>query len=91
MTYDSIEVLENFHSSEALGYPLLRDVDAKHVNALGIRNENYEAGHRAYGIPHPGVLFVDSEGIIRAKYAVPGYRQRPPFEALLEHLADAVK
>ena len=90
MTYDGQEKLAAFHSEASLGYPLLQDIDAQHVNALGVRNETYEAGHRFYGIPHPGVLYMDSEGIIRAKYAVPGYRQRPPFEALLEHLAKVV-
>ena len=90
MTYDSVEVLAGFHSEESLSYPLLRDEDAKHVNALGILNDSYEQGHQAYGIPHPGVLYVDAEGVIRAKYAIRGFRNRPPFEALLDHLQGLV-
>ena len=90
MTYDAASVLAAFHSGEALGYPLLRDVGAKHVSALGILNEAYPEGHPAHGIPHPGVIYVDAQGTIRAKYAIPGYRQRPPFAALLEHLASLV-
>ena len=90
MTYDSLEVLAGLHAEEELSYPLLQDVDAEHVNALGIRNEDYPEGHRAYGIPHPGVIFIDAEGIIRAKYAVAGYRERPPFDALIKHLAGLV-
>ena len=53
MTYDSQEVLSGFHNKENLGYPLLQDVDAQHVNAYNIRNLDYAQGHRAYGIPHP--------------------------------------
>ncbi|NKC01611.1 MAG: redoxin domain-containing protein [Pseudomonadales bacterium] len=90
MTYDATKVLADFHAAENLNYPLLRDQDAQHVTALGIRSEEYEEGHRAYGIPHPGVIFLDGEGVIRAKYAVPGYRQRPPFDALVEHLRGLV-
>ena len=90
MTYDSLEVLADFHTDEELSYPLLRDENAKHVNALGVRNEDYPEGHRAYGIPHPGVLYVDAQGIIRAKYAVAGYRERPPFSALIAHLQGVV-
>lgn len=86
MTYDSLEVLKTFHTEQNLGYVLLQDVQAQHVNALGIRNEDYEEGHQAYGIPHPGILFIGADGVIKAKYAVPGYRSRPPFEALLEDL-----
>ncbi len=82
MTYDSVEMLSAFHGDQALGYPLLKDEDARHVNALGVRNEDYAEGHRAYGIPHPGILFISADGTIKAKYAVPGYRQRPPFDAL---------
>ncbi len=83
MSYDSLEVLEGFHSGNELPYPLLRDVDAAHVIAYGVLNEDYEPGHRGYGIPHPGVFLVDRDGVIQGKFAVPGYRQRPPFEDML--------
>ena len=82
MTYDSQEILASFHSSENLNYPLLQDENAKHVLAFGILNEEYAPGHRAYGIPHPGIMFVGSDGTVKAKYAVPGYRRRPPFDRL---------
>ncbi len=90
MTYADVAKLKAFHDAENLGYPLLQDENAKHVNALGIRNEGYEEGHNMYGIPHPGVMFVDNNGIIRAKYAIPGYRSRPPFEELLAHISGLV-
>ncbi len=82
MTYDSIDILDTFHMEQQLSYPLLHDENAKHVNALGVRNEDYAQGHRAYGIPHPGILFIGADGVIKAKYAVPGYRSRPPFDML---------
>ena len=82
MTYDSIEILAVFHGEQALQYPLLRDENAKHVNALGVRNMDYAEGHNAFGIPHPGILFIGVDGTIKAKYAVPGYRSRPPFDEL---------
>ena len=82
MTYDSREVLASFHEEQALTYPLLQDIEAKHVSALGVLNEEYAPGSRAYGIPHPGILFISADGTVKAKYAVPGYRRRPPFDAL---------
>lgn len=84
MTYDSLELLAGFHAEQSLGYPLLRDADAILVDALGIRNEEYAPGHRAYGIPHPGILLIGADGKIKAKYAVPGYRRRPPFDVLIQ-------
>lgn len=83
MSYDSVEILEGFHSSENLPYPLLRDEDARHVKAYGVLNENYEPGHRGYGIPHPGVLLISADGVVLQKFAVPGYRERPPFEDIM--------
>ena len=84
MTYDSVEILKAFQTEQNLGYVLLRDEDVHHVNGFGIRNEEYEAGHRGYGIPHPGIFYLSSSGEILAKFAIPGYRERPPMEAVFE-------
>ena len=91
MTYDDLSVLADFHSKQSLGYPLLRDEAAKHVLAYGILNEDYQPGDRAYGIPHPGILFVGNDGTVLAKFAVPGYRSRPPFNDLLDTVATIVQ
>ena len=90
MTYDSQEILAGFHAERSLNYPLLRDIDAQHVNALGIRDLDYEPGESAYGIPYPGILFIGADGIIRGKFAVPGYRSRPPFDDVLEMVSEQV-
>jgi len=84
MTYDSVELLKAFHDKSKLGFPLLHDEAAKHVLALGILNAEYKPGHSAYGIPHPGILLISREGKVLARFAVPGYRQRPPLEEVLE-------
>ena len=89
MTYDSVDVLSAFHAEAGLGYPLLRDEDVKHVNAFGIRNEEYEPGHGGYGIPHPGIFWISSDGKVLAKFAVPGYRTRPPMEEVLKAVTPA--
>lgn len=80
MTYDDRAILAAFHTEQSLGYPLLQDEGLKHVNAYGIRNEAYSEGDSGYGIPHPGVLFVNRQGIVLAKFAESGYRKRPLME-----------
>lgn len=80
MTYDGVEALARFHADENLGYPLLRDEEGQHVSGFGVLNEEYEPGDGAYGIPHPGVLHLTPDGMVAAKFAVPGYRARPPME-----------
>ena len=79
MTYDSLEVLKEFHDERDLGFPLLRDVDGKHVNAFGVADEDL-----GRGIPLPGILWLAPDGRINAKFAVRGYRTRPPISDLLD-------
>jgi peroxiredoxin len=38
----------------------------------------------AYGI-------IDPDGIIQLKFAVPGYRERPPFEQVYQQIAERVQ
>ena len=88
MTYDSVEMLKTIEEDEGIGFVLLHDEAVSHVDALGIRNLDYEPGHRAYGIPYPGIFLVDTEGLIRAKFAEEDYRDRPDFAFVLEAAAD---
>lgn len=87
MTYDDVSVLAAFHAEQKLGYPLLQDKDTKHIGAYGVLNTDYEPGDSGYGIPYPGILYVDGDGKVLLKFAVPGYRQRPPLDAVLDAIA----
>ena len=87
MTYDSVELLKTVGEDEGIDFTLLRDEDAAHVDALGIRNLDYEPGHRAYGIPYPGIFLIDADGVIQAKFAEEDYRDRPDFSFVLEAAA----
>jgi peroxiredoxin len=91
MSYDARDKAAAFHAEQELGYPILQDEDVRHVDAYGIRNEDYEPGESGYGIPHPGILYIDPDGIIQLKFAVPGYRERPPFEQVYQQIAERVQ
>ncbi len=86
MTYDRREVLAAFHSENELGYPLLQDENVRHFEAYGIKNEQYQPGESGYGIPHPGIVFVNADGLVEFKFADRGYRDRPSFEAIFSAL-----
>ncbi len=83
ITYDPVDQQMSFASASDITYPLLSDQDVAHVNAYGIRNEEYAPGHAGYGIPHPGIIYFDSQQVVRLKFAIPGYRQRPPMAEVL--------
>ena len=90
MTYDDRAILAEFHAAQNLGYPLLQDEDVKHMTAYSVRNEEYEAGDQGYGIPDPGILYIRKDGTIAGKFAVPGYRGRPPFEEVHEFVSATI-
>lgn len=88
MTYDSVATLKTVQEDQDIQFPLLHDEEVSHVNALGIRNLDYEPGHRIYGIPYPGIFLVDADGVILAKFAEERYQDRPPFEDILAAIAE---
>jgi peroxiredoxin len=84
MTYDSIETLKLVEEDLDISFTMLHDEDIKHVNALGIRNMDYSPGEFAYGIPQPGIFLLDSNGVIKYKFAEENFRVRPDWSDVLE-------
>jgi len=87
ITYDPVELLMEVKEDQEIEFTLLHDEAVTHINAFGIRNLDYEPGARAYGIPYPGIFLIDTEGVIRAKFAEESYRVRPDFTDILEAAA----
>jgi peroxiredoxin len=87
MTYDSVEVLKTVEEDQGVEFTMLHDEDVTHVNALGIRNMDYEPGQRAYGIPYPGIFLLSPDGVIQFKFAEERYQDRPDFAHVLEAAA----
>lgn len=90
MTYDDHEVLSEFASDQELGYALLSDPDGEYVAAIGIRNEEYGPGHPGFGIPHPGIVLIDTSRTILYKAAIEDYRERPRFDEVFDAVSAAV-
>jgi len=86
MTYDKPEIIKTFDEKWGIDFPVLKDVELQHVDAWGIRNQEYGPGTFGYGIPYPGVVLISPEGEILAKWAEKGYRSRADWS---EVLADA--
>ena len=87
ISYDSTAILKRFAVKSAITYPLLADAGSKTIDAFGIRNK--EAPDRWNGIPYPGTFIVGTNGVIRAKIFLEGYKERHAVEALAEMLKSA--
>ena len=85
MSYDSVETLKRFAARRDLTFLLLSDAGSKTIDAYGVRNKE-SAGSRVDGIPHPVTFIIDQKGIIRAKLAKDGYRDRHGSAELVEAL-----
>ena len=90
MTYDSPEIIQAFDQKWDIKFPVLKDVDRQHVDAWGIRNQEYGPGTFGYGIPYPGVVLMSPEGKILAKWAEEGYRSRADWKQVLREVRTIV-
>ena len=84
VSYDPIDKLERFATANKLDYRLLSDQGSKAIDAFGIRNESVKGSARVDGIPHPIILFIGADGIVKAKLYEQRYQDRPPSGLVLE-------
>jgi peroxiredoxin len=97
VSYDPPEAQAAFKSQQNIGPTFLSDSAIEIINAFGLRNENYEEGSRAYGVPHPAVFIVGNDRVIAAKlyeedYATNSrsYSKRPAVDAILSAVDEAI-
>ena len=84
------ELIQAFDEKWDIEFPILKDVDRQHVEAWGVRNQEYGPGTFGYGIPYPGVVFISPDGQILAKWAEPGYRSRADWSKVLQDVTAMV-
>ena len=88
ISYDSVEVLKGFADKQKIMFPLLSDPESKTILAYSLKN--LEMAGKKFGkvdldgVPYPGTLLVDKEGVIRAKLFVDGYKDRHSVDELIK-------
>ena len=83
MTYDSPEIQQAFIDRHSIEYPVLSDVDAESFANLGVLREEYGPDHSHYGLPYPGMIVVDPNGVITGKLFIESYSYRVDTQAVL--------
>jgi peroxiredoxin Q/BCP len=81
ISYDAVDVLDKFAKNQKIAFPLLSDPDHKTIIAYGLLNK--EAKGRQEGIPYPGTMILDKEGVIRAKLFFDGFVKRHTSEDII--------
>ncbi len=86
ISYDDTDILSRFTAREGIGYTMLSDEGSQIIEKYGLRESNYEEGHRAYGVPKPIILILSSDGVIQGRLFEESFRERPPATAIVEAL-----
>lgn len=92
-----MDVLARFAAEHGITYDLLSDVESMTIEGLGLLNEHlaeqqayygFEVGDRHRGLPYPGTLVLDSDGIVTRRLFDQTYRERPSPGVLLREASD---
>ena len=89
VSYDAPAVLERAAARLGVDFPLLSDAGSRTIDAYGVRNR--EASGRFAGIPHPVFFVLDARGVVRAKLAHEGFRERHGPADLLRAARDLLR
>ena len=83
ITYDAPSLQQAFVDKFAISIPILSDQKALSFKTLGILNEKYQPGDTQYGIPHPGMIIIDTQGKVVGKLFLEAYSSRVDSAAAL--------
>ncbi len=76
ITYDTPELQQTFIDAASITYPVISDIDAATMQALGILNQEYGPDDDNYGLPYPGIYVVIPDKEIVGKIFVERYQIR---------------
>jgi peroxiredoxin len=83
ITYDDPALQQAFIDKFGITIPILSDIDALSFKTLGILNREYQPGDSHYGIPNPGMIIIDTRGVVVGKLFLEAYSSRVDSAAAL--------
>jgi peroxiredoxin len=86
LSYDSPEILAAFTAKRDIAYTLLSDPKSEVIDRYKLRDPQYPAGSRAYGVPRPIIFILDTNGTIKAKLYEESFKDRPPVTSVISKL-----
>ncbi|RLQ21883.1 hypothetical protein DWB85_09855 [Seongchinamella sediminis] len=90
MTYDDPALQQAFIDQWGIEYPILHDVDTLSFRTLGILNKSYQPGDDAYGIPYPGTIVINPDGVVVGKLFLEAYSLRVDALSALDYALTAL-
>lgn len=87
ITHDNPEAQKPFIEKHGITIPVLSDAQSKSFHSLGILSQDYQPGDSEYGLPYPGAIIVNREGIVMGKIFV----ENPNFRVYSSEIRDYAK
>ncbi len=85
MTYDTPELQRAFADKHAIDIPILADINAASFESLGILNAEYQKGDDRFGLPYPGIIIINKQGIVVGKLFIEAYSSRVDARSSLDY------
>jgi peroxiredoxin len=86
VSVDEVPLLARFAKAQRIGYPMLSDPKGDINLSLGIRDEQYPLGTKAFGVPRPTLYVLDAKGVVRLRYQEKTFRTRPDLDAVIRDI-----
>jgi len=83
VTADDVATVQRFAKLRKIDYPMLSDTDSEIIRAFGLLAENYPQGTFYYGVPHPAIIVIDTDGTVRHRFTESHYTLRPEIDDVL--------
>lgn len=84
ISYDAPEIITAFTAKHDITYPLLSDTDSETIKRWGLLNREMTEGTRYYGIPHPTIAYISTEGTLLRIDTNTDYKVRPSTQDVID-------
>ena len=91
ISYDPMSVLADFAERRRITFPLLSDIGSATIKAYRLLNTTVPASNRQqYGIPFPGTLIVNRQGVVTSRTFESEYQERDTISSVIVKLGTRV-
>lgn len=84
ISYDDVDILGRFNEEYDPGFTLLSDPGSKTIEAFGLKDEQYQPGSFAFGVPKPAIFIVNKDKFVTDILAEDSYKVRPQVEVIIK-------
>jgi hypothetical protein len=91
VSYDPVAVLADFSKRRGITLTLLSDPGSATIKQYGVFNTTIpETNHQSYGIPFPGTLILNTQGVVTARFFEQAYQERSTVGSIMARLGNKV-